>query len=168
MLADGVGGLDARLAERPVPDLNPPGFIFWHVLRVWDHETRVARGLEAVEDGWHRHGLSAVAGYEPVVKRGGDGVDYADGFDYDAADVAAIPYEAGWLGRYHRLMLDETIACLEAPELDLSQPLRLAGRDEPVTVGQILDHVILHGAAHVGELQVVRGLLGVASAGDEG
>jgi hypothetical protein len=161
ILTQRIEGLDNRLPERPGARLNPPGFIYWHVLRVWDHDLRDLRGGSALDDIWHRNGFTAETDYEPAVTRGDDGADYADGYNYDDAQVDAVPYDADWLARYHRLLLDETIAWLEGVELDFARPIALVARAEQTTAAETLDHLIIHSSYHVGELQMTRGLLGI-------
>ena len=120
-----------------------------------------SRGSGRRDDCWHRNGLSVAAGFEPLLKRGDDGVNYTDGFGYSDADVSAIPYGADWLNGYHRLMLDETLDWLTTGAVGLSRTISLPGRADPITGGQILDHLILHSACHIGELQMTQSILRV-------
>jgi uncharacterized damage-inducible protein DinB len=101
-----------------------------------------------------------VAGYEPAVIRGEDGVDYADGFGYSMADVLAVPYARFWLERYRQALLDETLVLLEEGD-DVDRAIYQPGRATPTTPAEILDHLVLHSAMHIGELQMTRGLLGL-------
>lgn len=161
MLVRCIDELEGRLVEVPGPRLNPAGFIVWHLLRVWDHDLRDTRAAVAADDVWHRHGFTAETGYAPVIKVHDDGEAYADGYGYSRAEVAAVPYREDWLVRYHRLLLDETLERLADPELDCDAPIKLPERETPTTAGQTFDHLVIHSAYHIGELQLTMGLLGI-------
>jgi hypothetical protein len=159
MLQQRVDGLDGRLAERPGPNLNPAGFIYWHILRVWDADLRDIRGID---DIWAREGYTATLGYQPVTRHGDDGAEYSDGYGYTDADVDAIPYQLDMLNRYLQLLVDETLVYLEgADETELERSVPVPYRDEPCTPSELMEHTILHSAYHIGELQITGGLLGL-------
>jgi hypothetical protein len=159
MLQQRVDDLGGRLAERPGPHLNPAGFIYWHILRVWDTDLLDIRGND---DIWTRAGYTAALGYQPVIRRGDDGAEYNDGYGYTDADVAAIPYQLEHLNGYLRQLVDETLAYLDrADEAELQRSIVLPYRDEPFTPSELVEHTILHSAYHIGELQITRGLLGL-------
>lgn len=160
MLADVVAPLDDELLRRrPGPALNPPGFIYFHLLRVWDLDlNRIIRGQAADADAWRRGGFSAETGYEPIGKGGGGrGI----GFGYTDAEVDEVPYAAGWLRRYHEQLLAETVDYLAtANDAELRREIRLPQQEQPVSPALRLQHTIAHSWNHIGELRMTKSMLG--------
>lgn len=158
MLAQQAGELDEpTLAERPGPALNPVGFIYWHILRVWDLDLNwLIRGQSPAEDAWHRGGYSAELGYSP------DGIGTAGmgiGTGYTDAEVDAVPCNAASLERYRQQLLDETQAYLAAsPDTEINR--EFAFRDQTTTVAARLQHTVSHSWNHIGEIRMTKGMLG--------
>lgn len=158
MLSQQVGELDdATLSKRPGPALNPVGFIYWHILRVWDLDLNwLIKGGAPGDDAWHRGGYSNELDYTPdgVGTRGmGIGTGYTDN------EVDAVPYRADVLARYQRQLLDETNAYLsEATDEELQRELPL--RDQTTTVAARLQHTVSHSWNHVGEIRMTKSMLG--------
>ena len=97
---------DEQLAQRPGEYLNPVGFIYWHILRVWDFDLNIlSRGQEPSNDAWHRGGMAEMSGDDPDGHGlGGRGI----GLGYTDAEVDEMPYHHTALRAYHDLLLQET------------------------------------------------------------
>jgi hypothetical protein len=158
MLEKQVAELDDELlSKRPGPALNPPGFIYWHILRIWDLDLNILiKGRKPSEDAWHLGGYGEEMGYNPDGKGGrGSGL----GFGYTDAEVDEIPYRMEPLRRYHAQLLDETRAYLEsAGSAELQREIKF--RDDPSTPSLRLQHVVAHSWNHVGELRMTKSMLG--------
>ncbi|HUG16144.1 MAG TPA: DinB family protein [Thermomicrobiales bacterium] len=152
---------DDTLARRPGPELNPLGFIYFHILRVWDLDLNVLiHGRRPSEDAWHRGGHSESMGYNPDGK-GGRGA--GNGFGYTDEEVDEIPYRMEPLRRYHEQLLAETRAYLAgADEAELTRETTFMG--QPSSTGLRAQHVVAHSWNHIGEMRLSKGLLGFADA----
>ena len=88
---------DAILYRRTGPSQNPIGFIYWHILRIWDLDHSLRTGTNPLTDDlWHRHDFAAKADYSPdgLGLRGlGMGIGYTDA----QVDGVRIPRELLWL-----------------------------------------------------------------------
>lgn len=148
---------DEQLATRPGPYLNPPGFIYFHLLRVWDLDLNVIiNGRPIEQDAWHRGSYSDDLGYSPDGK-GGGGLGL--GFGFTDHDVNEVPYRMEPLRRYHQQLMDETRALLDgASDQDIEREVRF--RDNMVTVGARLQHTVAHCWNHTGELRMTKSMLG--------
>jgi hypothetical protein len=151
---------DATLAKRPNPQLNPPGFIAWHLMRVWDLDLNVLIGGHApTEDAWHRGGFNAELGYEPL----GNGPRGSGlGFGYSDTEVEALPHRGEVLRRYLAQLRDETDAYLAgASDADLAASIERPGSPFGVfTPAARLQHTIAHSWNHTGELRMTKSMLG--------
>lgn len=148
---------DETLSRRPAPEMNPLGFLYFHILRVWDLDLNILiQGRRASEDAWHRGGYTEQMGYNPVGKGGrGTGI----GFGYTDDEVDEVPYALAPLRRYHEQLLDETRAYLEqASDTELQREIQFMG--QPTTTGARLQHLIAHSWNHIGEMRMSKSVLG--------
>jgi hypothetical protein len=150
---------DGLLYTRPGPSRNNVGFIYWHLLRIWDLDLSQCKGTPYAEDVWHRGEYAAESGYNPdgLGLRGlGMGVGYTD------AEVDAVAISRALLNDYHEHLLAETRAYLDgADDEALRTPHPLAANpDQQVRSADRLQHTIAHSYNHVGELRFVKGSLG--------
>src|SRR6476661_1923754 len=116
---------DGQLATRPNGALNPPGFIAWHLMRVWDFDlNQLILGQTRDADAWHRGGFQTEMGYEPLGNGpGGSGI----GFGFSDVEVDAVPYRLDVLRRYLAQLLTETDTYLAgASDADLAAPMERA------------------------------------------
>lgn len=158
MLTNVVAELDdATLARRPGPELNPLGFIYFHILRIWDLDLNVLiQGGAPAEDAWHRGGYSAELGYNPDGK-GGRGTGM--GFGYTDDEVDEIPYRLAPLQRYHQQLEEETRAYLSnASDAELQREISFLGQAS--STGARAQHIVAHSWNHIGEMRLSKGLLG--------
>jgi hypothetical protein len=148
---------DERFSLRPAPERNPVGFVYFHLLRVWDLDLNIlCKGQPAESDAWHRGGYSDAMGYSPDGK-GGRGA--GNGFGYSDQEVDEVPYRKDVLGRYHHQLLDETRAYLQsATDAELERTIML--RDQPTTTGARMQHTAAHSWNHIGEIRMTRTMLG--------
>jgi hypothetical protein len=148
---------DERFGLRPAPERNPIGFIYFHLLRVWDLDLNVlCQGQPAAEDAWHRGEYSEAMGYSPDGK-GGRGAGL--GFGYSDQEVDEVPYRKDVLRRYHHQLLDETRAYLSAASDDeLRREIML--RDQSTTTGARMQHTAAHSWNHIGEIRLTKTMLG--------
>lgn len=157
-LENQVSELDDELASRrPASTLNPAGFIYWHVLRIWDLDLNVIIGGRApTEDAWHRGGFQDELGY---VSDGKGGRGMGLGFGYSDTEVDEVPYRLDVIRQYHQQLLDETSAYLaNASDDELSRDIQASG--QPSTPAKRLEHTIGHSWNHIGELRMTKSLLG--------
>src|SRR5688572_23042646 len=97
---------EAAFTRRPGEMLNPVGFIYFHVLRIWDLDLNIlVHGRRPADDAWHRGGFTEKLGYNPDGK-GGNGMGL--GFGYTDQEVDEVPYRLAPLQEYHQQLLDET------------------------------------------------------------
>jgi hypothetical protein len=149
---------DTQLATRPIATLNPPGFIAWHLMRVWDFDlNQLIRGQARDADAWHRGGFQEQMGYEPIGNGpGGSGI----GFGFSDVEVDAVPYRLDVLRGYLAQLLRETDAYLAgASDADLALTLERAPLGE-FTPGSRIQHTIAHSWNHTGELRMTKSMLG--------
>lgn len=148
-----------QLAQRPGERLNPLGFVYWHILRIWDLDVNlICRGQSEDNDAWHRAGMTEKFGYEPL---GHGGRKAGNGFNYTDAEVDEVPYLHTALRAYHDVLLQETrdyVAALSDADFDAEVQFR----SNPVTIGARMQHLVSHSQQHIGEIGVLRGLLGFA------
>ncbi len=150
---------DDLLYTRPGAKLNPVGFLYWHLLRVWDFDLALSAGTSPTEDIWHRGDYAERSGYQPdgLGLRGtGMGVGYTD------AQVDAVRVPTDILIAYHQQLLAETTALLATAD---DATLR-ASRPSPANPGQQitgtarLQHTVSHSHGHLGEIRFIKGMLG--------
>jgi hypothetical protein len=153
---------DELLAQRPGANLNPVGFIYFHVLRSWDRDlNHLILGQDQHDDAWHRGGFAAESDFEPS----GTGLSGAGtGMGYSNAEVDAVPKGKALLGRYHDQLFQETLAYLDGSsgstrfDEALENPL---SPTNPFTPRWRLQHLIRHTCKHLGDIQFVKGMLGI-------
>ncbi|HYI14406.1 MAG TPA: DinB family protein [Thermomicrobiales bacterium] len=148
---------DTLLAKRPGQYLNPPGFLYFHILRVWDLDLNVLIGGSAPPaDAWHRGDYAESMGYNPDGK-GGRGLGI--GFGYADAEVDEVPYQGEALKRYHQQLIAETLQYLnDANDEELAREITAMG--QPSTTGSRVQHIIGHSWNHIGELRMTKSMLG--------
>jgi hypothetical protein len=148
---------DLTLARRPGPELNPLGFIYFHILRVWDMDLNVLiTGGTPANDAWHRGGYTDELGYDPDGK-GGRGLGI--GFGYTDEEVDAVPCRLAPLRSYHEQLAAETRAYLAgAGDDELSREVVAVG--QPSTTGARVQHIVAHSWNHIGEMRLSKCLLG--------
>ena len=158
MLGTQISELDqTQLRTRPGQYLNPPGFLYFHILRVWDMDINVlVGGNKPSDDAWHRGGFGAAMGYESDGK-GGRGLGI--GFGYTDAEVDEVPYQYEPLKNYHDQLLAETLTYLnDANDEELARELTALGQQ--TTTGARVQHLIAHSWNHIGELRMTKSMLG--------
>lgn len=160
MLSDQVSELDdERIGTRPSATLNPPGFIYFHLLRVWDLDLSIlCLGKRPSEDIWHSGGYSDLLGYTPD-GHGARGTGI--GFGYNDQEVDEVPYRLAPLRQYHQQLHDATLAYLrDASDDELAREVKFL--DQTTTTGARLQHTVGHSWNHIGELRMTKSLLGFA------
>lgn len=160
LVAEQVAEVPADLLyTRPGPGRNNVGFLYWHLLRVWDLDLSFCSGISFAEDVWHRGDYAGKSGYNPdgLGLRGlGMGVGYSD------AEVDAVAIPADILDAYRRDLLDATTAYLAATDDAAIREARPwpANPSQQVRPADRLQHLIAHSYNHIGELRYVKGTLG--------
>jgi hypothetical protein len=147
------------LYRRPAPSANNAGFLYWHILRIWDLDlNHIIRGQSPSEDLWHRAGYSEKSGYNPdgkgLERLAGMGLGYSD------AEVDEVNVPLDILYAYHDELTAETSEYLDsAGNDDLRAELNRPGRP-PMTAAQRMQHLIGHSYGHLGDIRFAKGLLG--------
>ncbi len=169
-IADMVTMRDAQLAEtpddklyqRPGPSQNPPGFLFWHILRIWDLDVCLLNQTNPLQDDiWHRDDYSTKANYIPdgLGLRGlGMGVGYSD------AEVDGVQVSRAILADYKAQLVAATNAFLDgtneaAIRAERPSPLNPA---QTLTSAMRLQHIIAHSYHHLGEIRFIKGTFGIS------
>jgi hypothetical protein len=140
--------------------MNTPGFLYWHILRIWDLDlNHMAKQQSPDQDLWHRGDYSGKSGYNPdgigMQRLPGMGLGYSDA-EVDA--VSAVPLDI--LHDYHDALVNETREYLSASsDDDLRAEINLPGR-APLTGAQRMQHLIGHSYGHLGDIRFAKGLLG--------
>lgn len=151
-------GIDSGiLYKRPAPSANTPGFLYWHILRIWDLDlNHIIKGEAADADAWHRGGYSEKSGYNPD----GKGLERLPGMGlgYSDAEVDEVNVPLDVLTAYHDQLTAETNAYLESGD-DLRADLNRPGRPG-ITAAMRLQHLIGHSYGHLGDIRFAKGLLG--------
>lgn len=143
--------------RRPAPGLNPPGFIYFHLLRHWDRDVAVrCLGREPEQDIWHQGGFSSELDYEPLGK---GSTSIGTGFGYSEAEVDATPKDLQVLMRYHRMLQDETTVYLDGADDETLHEERTSPHsiENPYTPERWLRHLISHTNMHIGDIQYALG-----------
>ncbi len=157
-LANVVADIDAdTLPKRPGATLNPLGFIYFHLLRVWDLDLNILIfGRPGSDDSWHRGGYSEAMGYSPDGK-GGNRMGV--GFGYSDQEVDEVPYRLELLQQYQQQLLNETCAYLtDANDDELNRTIKV--RDEDSTPELRIQHTLGHSWNHIGEIRMTKSMLG--------
>lgn len=151
---------DDRLYQRPGPSQNPIGFIYWHILRIWDLDVCLYTGKNPLKDDiWHRDDFSAKAEYTPdgLGLRGlGMGVGYSD------AEVDAVRIPRAVLADYKAQLIAATDAYLDSVDdaairAERPSPLNPA---QTLTSAARLQHTVSHSYHHLGEIRFIKGIFG--------
>ncbi|MEP6625847.1 MAG: DinB family protein [Acidimicrobiia bacterium] len=146
-----VDGLDATsLAVRPAPDVNPIGWLVWHVARVEDHH---------LSDVMDEDQLWTTT--EWAARFGLDADPNNTGYDHGPADVERVRPDGpdallGYLDAVGA-RTDAFLEALTAADLDRVVDDRW---DPPVTLGVRLVSVTDDALQHLGQAAYARGLLG--------
>jgi hypothetical protein len=153
-------GMDADLLyKRPGPSVNTPGFLYWHILRIWDLDlNHIVKGESADGDAWHRGDYSSKSGYNPD----GAGLDRLPGMGlgYSDAEVDSVSVPLNHLYEYHDQLMAETGAYLgSASDDDLRAEINRPGRPA-MTAAQRMQHLIGHSYGHLGDIRFAKGMLG--------
>lgn len=149
LAAEAVDGLDATaLRWRPTPEVNPMGWLVWHLTRVQDdHVAEVAGDVQVwTAGGWApRFGLP-------------DGARDT-GFRHDLTQVATVvPEGPDVLVRYLADVTDRTLAHLTTwSDEDLDRVVDTS-YDPPVTLGTRLVSVVDDCSQHLGQAAYLRTL----------
>lgn len=156
-----AGVPEDRLHERPGPGLNPVGWNYFHLLRIWDLDlNHNCKRQRPDEDAWHRGGFTERSGYNPDDK---GTLVYGVGYGYTDAEVDEIQMAASVLREYQAMLLAETESYLQGVdqgELDRQTPSLV----QPTVMrsnAQRIRHTISHSYAHVGEIRYAKGVLGI-------
>jgi hypothetical protein len=155
-----LDGLDDDLLyRRPGPSVNTAGFLYWHILRIWDLDlNHIAKGESADADAWHRGDYSTKSGYNPdgrgMARLPGMGLGYSD----EEVDGVNVPLEV--LYQYHDQLSAETGAYLNSASGDSLRAEIKRPSGPSVTAAQRMQHLIGHSYGHVGDIRFVKGLLG--------
>lgn len=151
---------DDEMFKRPGPHLNPVGWNYWHLLRIWDLDLNcIAKGQPLDGDAWHRGGYTEKSGYNPDGKgRAGLGL----GVGYSDAEVDEMNFSSAILNAYQQQLEAETEEFLSnASAEDFERALESPSRPgEPTSVRIRMQHAIGHCWNHIGELRYAKGVLG--------
>lgn len=148
------------LYKRPAPSANNPGFLYWHILRIWDLDLnhRVNR-QDAADDAWHRGGYTKKSGYNPDEK--GPERLRGMGLGYSDADVDELNIPLDILTAYHDQLSTETNAYLDsATNDDIRAEFSIPTRAGTMTAADRFQHLIGHSYGHLGDIRFAKGLLG--------
>ena len=150
-----------KLYERPGPSQNPVGFIYWHILRIWDLDVCLCTGKNPLKEGiWQRDGFSAKADYNPegLGLRGlGMGVGYSD------AEVDGVRVPRAVLAEYQAQLLAATNAYLDSTDEAAVRAERpsLLNPAQTLTSAMRLQHTVAHSYHHLGEIRFIKGTFGI-------
>jgi hypothetical protein len=146
--------------RRPGQGLNPVGWNYFHLLRIWDLDLNwKCKGQKQEDDAWHRGRFSAASGYSPDGK-GGMGLGL--GYGYSDQEVDEVQISAEVLKAYHQMLMSETAAYLDAADEDELQRRSPSVLDANVTRSNAerMQHTIAHCHGHIGEMRYALGALG--------
>lgn len=152
---------DDKFYQRPLEHMNPIGFIYWHLLRLWDYDLCIAKEIPLTEGIWYTGNYVDKGGYNPEgigLRGGGMGMGYTD------ADVDAMRIPREVLSDYHQQILQQAQAFLPTVA---DETLR-AERPHPIFEGQMItatercQHTIAHSYMHIGEIRFIKGIFGMS------
>lgn len=148
---------ETALHQRPGPSLNPVGWNYWHMLRIWDAALNgTILGRDSAEDTWHRGGFTERSGYNPDGK-GTAGV--GTGMGYSDAEVDEVQIPLATIQEYQRQLQSETEEyLLNADDAELNRQVTSWLGETPVS--RIIEHAIRNGWMHYGEMRYAKGMLG--------
>jgi hypothetical protein len=146
--------------RRPGKGLNPVGWNYFHLLRVWDLDLNwKCKGQDLENDAWHRGGFTAASGYSPDGKGGlGLGV----GYGYSDGEVDEVQIDAGILKAYQQMLMAETTDYLNAADDGALHRRSPSALNTEVTRSNAerMQHTIAHSHGHIGEIRYAMGVLG--------
>jgi uncharacterized damage-inducible protein DinB len=151
-----VDGLsDDQLAWRPTPRAHSMGWTLWHIARCADKFATEAGGGTEI---WTREQLAAKWGLADVLM-GTNGV--GTGIDDDTAATLRPPSKELLLDYARRAFarLNQFVDGLDAAAVEREHVSFFT--DGPASVGRALIASMTHDARHLGELEYLKGLLGL-------
>jgi uncharacterized damage-inducible protein DinB len=151
-----VDGLsDDQLAWRPAPRAHSMGWTLWHIARCAD---KFAAELGETPEIWVREGLTAKWGLaEGLLGSNGTGT----GADDETASTLRPPSK-DLLIDYTRRSFAALDAAVERFDADtVARERTTFFFDEPAAIGRAFITAIAHDNRHLGELEYVKGLLGL-------
>ena len=146
--------------QRPGPQLNPVGWNYFHLLRIWDLDLNwMCKGQSPLEDAWHRGGFTGKSGYDPDGK---GGLSTGTGYGYSDDEVDEVQIEPKILKEYQRMLMAETEEFLRAAGEDemRSRTPSLLDPDQTRSGAERMQHTIAHSHGHIGEMRYAMGVLG--------
>jgi hypothetical protein len=150
--------------QRPGPHLNPIGWNYFHVLRLWDFDLNwIVKGQNRDKDAWHRGHYTEQSGYNPDGK-GTLGLGVGYGYTDDEVDEIALNVDV--LTHYQEMLLAETVVYLtnaDNDEMRRQAPL-VVNPDQTASVASRMQHVISHPWMHIGEMRYTKGMFGMHDA----
>jgi uncharacterized damage-inducible protein DinB len=151
-----VGSLsDDQLAWRPAPRAHSMGWTLWHVARCAD---KFAAELGGTPEIWTREGLATKWGLAEVLL-GSNGV--GTGVDDETAATLRPPSKDLLLDYTRRSFaaLDAVVDCFDSEAVARERTTFFF--DEPAAIGRAFVTSIAHDNRHLGELEYLKGLLGL-------
>ncbi|HEV8537018.1 MAG TPA: DinB family protein [Candidatus Limnocylindria bacterium] len=151
-----VDGLtDEQFAWRPAPRAHSMGWTLWHIARCAD---KLAAEIAGTDEIWAREGLAVKWGL-PDVLLGSNGV--GTGVDDDTAATLRPPSMDPLIDYARRSFaaLDVVVDHFDAD--DIARERRTFFFDDPAALGRAFIASIAHDNRHLGELEYVKGLLGL-------
>jgi hypothetical protein len=151
-----VDGLsDEQLAWRPAPRAHSMGWTLWHIARCAD---KFAAEVGGEQEIWVREGLTAKWGLSEVLLGSngtGTGVD-------DETAATLRPPSRDLLLDYTRRSFGALDAVVNGFDADaVARERTTFFFDEPAAIGRAFVTSIAHDNRHLGELEYVKGLLGL-------
>ncbi len=143
---------DDQLSWSPTPRSHSLSFALWHAARCDDNYLRVH--IAGRPEIWQEEGWFESWGLD----RENTGMLLSD----EEAAALSLPGKEGLLA-YARQVWREVVATVAAlrPE-ELAQPVNQVERTRGMTTGQvIMTHIYGHGNRHLGEMEYLKGLLGL-------
>jgi hypothetical protein len=146
--------------QRPGKGLNPVGWNYFHLLRIWDMDLNwKCRGQKPENDAWHRGDFSTASGYSPDGK-GGLGLGLGYGYSDDEVDEVQI--SANVLKTYQQMLIAEAAEYLDAADEEELQRRSPSILNTQLTRSNAerMQHTIAHSHGHIGEIRYALGVLG--------
>ena len=147
---DVLDGLETSdLTWRPESDVNPIGWLLWHLTRVIDHQIADVAGKSQV---WVTGDWASGFGLAPD--------PHNTGYGHDEAAVAAVqPRDHAVLGDYYAHVADHTAAFLSSLTADALDAVVDDQWDPPVTLGVRLISIADDAIQHAGAAAYLKGML---------
>lgn len=151
-----VAGLsDEQLAWRPAPRAHSMAWTLWHIARCAD---KFAAQLDGTTEIWAREGLAAKWGLAEILL-GSNGL--GTGVEDETAATLRPPSKDPLVDYARRSFaaLDTVVDRLDVDAVARERTTFFF--DEPAAIGRALVTSIAHDNRHLGELEYVKGLLGL-------